>query len=159
MSTQRSPSSAIRHLGLALAALSLAAGGARAAERTGTAEPNAQISLVWLTWGNVREEWIVPAGGGIAHWRQPPGQARDFAVSKADFDRIRAQFKAFEGVPFQCERVVYDMPYGRVVWSGPGLPDQTLQFDLGCVTGDADAVLESVEAATALLVEMRDRAD
>ncbi len=117
----------------------------------------AQIKLVWMTWGNVREEWIIPAGG-TAHWREPGSGERDFAVSQADFNRVRAWFSAFEGVAFRCDRVVYDMPYGRVVWSQPGHPDQTLEFDLGCVTGDADEVLESVEKATADMVSMRDRA-
>ncbi len=117
----------------------------------------AQIRLVWMTWGNVREEWIIPAGG-TAHWREPGNGEKDFEVSQADFDRVRASFSAFEGVAFRCDRVVYDMPYGRVVWSQPGHPDQTLEFDLGCVTGDADEVLESVEKATADMVSMRDRA-
>ena len=115
-----------------------------------------EIKLVWLTWGNVREEWTVPAGG-VAHWREPDSGEKDFAVSQADFDRIRDQFRAFEGVAFRCDRVVTDMPYGRVVWAQPGFPDQTLEFDLGCVTGDANAVLQSVEKATAILKEMRDR--
>lgn len=115
-----------------------------------------QIKLVWMTWGNVREEWTIPAGG-TAHWRQPPDGDKDFSVSAADFERVRAQFRAFEGMAFRCERTVYDMPYGKVVWSQDGLPDQTLEFDLGCVTGDADAVLESVEKATAVMVQMRDR--
>lgn len=115
-----------------------------------------EIKLVWLTWGNIREEWTVPTGG-VAHWREPDSGEKDFSISQADFDRIRDQFRAFEGVAFRCNRVVYDMPYGRVVWSQPGLPDQTLEFDLGCVTGDAAAVLQSVEKATAILMEMRDR--
>lgn len=116
----------------------------------------AAIKLVWMTWGNVREEWTIPAGG-VAHWREPDSGEKDFTISRADFDRIRDQFRPFEGVAFRCNRVVYDLPYGRVVWSQPGFPDQTLEFDLGCVTGDADAVLQSVEKATALLTEMRDR--
>lgn len=116
----------------------------------------AEIKLVWLTWGNVREEWTIPAGGQ-ARWREPDQGEKAFAVSKTDFDRIRDQFRAFEGVDFRCDRVVADMPYGRVVWAQPGFPDQTLEFDLGCVTGDATEVLQKVEAATALLEEMRDR--
>jgi hypothetical protein len=115
-----------------------------------------EIKLVWLTWGNVREEWTVPRGG-VAHWREPDSGEKDFSISEADFNRIRDQFWGFEGVVFRCNRVVYDMPYGRVVWSQPGFPDQTLEFDLGCVTGDAAAVLQSVEKATAILMEMRDR--
>lgn len=114
------------------------------------------IKLVWLSWGNIREEWTVPAGG-VAHWRQPDSSEKYFPISQADFDRIRDQFQAFEGVAFRCDRVVYDLPYGRVIWSQSGFPDQTLEFDLGCVTGDADAVLQSVEKATAILMEMRDR--
>lgn len=115
-----------------------------------------EIKLVWLTWGNIREEWTVPSGG-VASWREPDTGEKDFVVSQADFERIRDQFRAFEGVAFRCERVVSDMPYGRIIWAQAGFPDQTLEFDLGCVTGDADAVLQSVEKATAILKEMRDR--
>lgn len=115
-----------------------------------------EIKLVWMSWGSIREEWTVPAGG-LGHWRDPDSGEKNFTVSQSEFDRVRDQFRAFEGMAFRCDRVIYDLPYGRIVWSQQGFPDQTLDFDLGCVTGDADAVLERVRAATVLLVEMRDR--
>ncbi len=50
-----------------------------------------------------------------------------------------------------------DMPTGRLEWSRQGDPIQTLDFDLACVSGDADGLFDKVDVVAGLLAEMRDR--
>ena len=115
-----------------------------------------ELKLAWMTWGEVQEEWIVPAGGE-ARWSKPGVEEKAFPVTQAEFESVRDQFRGFEGIPFNCERVMTDAPTGRLVWSEQGQPVQTLDFDLGCVTGDADELFDKVDAAAVFLAELRDR--
>ena len=115
-----------------------------------------EIRLSWMVWGEVQEEFTVPAGGQARWVRQGSGEA-DFPVTQAEFERVRDQVRDFEGIPFSCDRVMTDMPTGRLEWSRQGEPIQTLDFDPGCVSGDADGLFDKVHAAAGLLAEVRDR--
>lgn len=114
-----------------------------------------RITLTWLYWGNMTGTWVIPRGGE-ARFETPGGGAKAFTVSAADFDRVRELFRPYEGVRFECERVITDGPYGRLVWSQPDHEDQQLNWDAGCVTGDADDVFRRVDEAETLLESLRD---
>jgi len=114
-----------------------------------------RLTLTSLYWGRVTQEWTVPRGGE-GRWTQADGKTEAFAVSEADFDRLRDLFRPYEGVHFECERVITDGPYGRLTWSQPGHEDQQLNWDAGCVTGDAADVFQRWDQAEALLKTLRD---
>ena len=57
---------------------------------------------------------------------------------------------------FECRRVITDGAYGSVIWSQPGHEDQSLNFDAGCVSGDAADVFQRLEQAEAMLAALRD---
>ncbi|GAA0638744.1 hypothetical protein [Brevundimonas lenta] len=127
---------------------------ARQVAPPGLPEPT-QMTLVWRSWGNRLVEWTIPRGGEAAYVNRdaPPVT---FSVSAAEFDRFRDLFRPWEGVRFECERVITDGAYGSVVWSQPGHEDQSLNFDAGCVTGDAADVFERLERAEKMLEALRD---
>ncbi len=114
-----------------------------------------RITLTSLYWGRTTEEWSIPRGGE-GRWSQADGKTSSFAVSAADFDRLRDLFRPYEGVRFQCQRVIADGPYGHVTWSQQGHEDQQLRWDAGCVTGDAADVFRRWDEAVALLKTLRD---
>lgn len=113
-----------------------------------------RITLTALYWGRVTQEWSIPRGGE-ARWTRDD-EVRTFAVSEADFDRLRDIFRPYEGVRFECRRVITDGPYGHVTWSQEGHEDQQLKWDAGCVTGDAADVFGRWDEAVALLARLRD---
>lgn len=116
-----------------------------------------RITLTSLYWGRVTQTWTIPRGGeGV--WSQADGSTRAFLVSAADFDRLRDLFRPYEGVRFECKRVIADGPYGHVTWSQQGHADQQLKWDAGCVTGDAADVFRRLDQAEALLKTLRDGA-
>lgn len=113
------------------------------------------MTLVWRSWGNRLSEWTLTRGGeGRYINRDAPPVT--FPVSEEQFDRFRALFAAWEGVRFECRRVITDGAYGSVIWSQPGHEDQSLNFDAGCVSGDAGAVFERLEQAETMLAALRD---
>lgn len=114
-----------------------------------------RLTLTSLYWGRVTQEWTIPRGGE-GRWTQADGKTEAFAVSEADFDRLRDLFRPYEGVRFECERVITDGPYGHVTWSQQGHEDQQLNWDAGCVTGDANDVFQRWDQAEALLKTLRD---
>ena len=114
-----------------------------------------RLTLTSLYWGRVTQEWTV-SRGGEGRWTQADGKTEAFAVSAADFDRLRDLFRPYEGVRFECERIITDGPYGRLTWSQPGHEDQQLNWDAGCVTGDAADVFQRWDQAEALLKTLRD---
>jgi hypothetical protein len=82
-----------------------------------------------------------------------------FQVPVETFDRIREILRPYEARPFQCNRVITDGPYGYVMWSSePWREDQRIQWDAGCVTGDASDLFGRIDAATAILVQIRNAA-
>jgi hypothetical protein len=113
------------------------------------------LTLTSLYWGRVTQEWIIPRGGE-ARWSQADGKTETFPVSEADFDRLRDIFRPYEGVRFECQRVIADGPYGHVTWSQQGHQDQQLRWDAGCVTGDAADVFQRWDQAEAMLKALRD---
>jgi hypothetical protein len=113
-----------------------------------------RLALTSLYWGRVTEEWSVPRGGE-ARWTKGD-EIRTFAVSDADFDRLRDLFRPYEGVRFECQRIITDGPYGQVTWSQEGHEDQQLKWDAGCVTGDAADVFRRWDEAVVLLKALRD---
>ena len=113
-----------------------------------------RITLTALYWGRVTQQWSIPRGGE-ARWTRDD-EVRTFAVSEADFDRLRDIFRPYEGVRFECRRVIADGPYGHVTWSQEGHEDQQLKWDAGCVTGDAGDVFRRWDEAVALLARIRD---
>ena len=113
-----------------------------------------RITLTSLYWGRVTQEWSIPRGGE-ARWTKGD-ETRAFAVSEADFDRLRDIFRPYEGVRFKCQRVITDGPYGWFTWSQEGHEDQRLEWDAGCVTGDAGDVFRRWDEAVALLTRLRD---
>ena len=123
---------------------------------SGRLDPD-RITLTSLYWGRVTETWSVPRGGE-GRWSQADGSTRTFAVSRADFDRLRDLFRPYEGVAFECARIIADGPYGHVTWSQQGHEDQQLKWDAGCVSGDAADVFRRLDQADALLKALRDGA-
>lgn len=117
-------------------------------------EPDA-MTLTWLYWGNVMEEWTF-SRDGQGRWRDRDGQAKTFVIKAEDYDRIRAIFQPYEGRDFHCDRTVYDLPYGRLKWSREGQPDETLNWDRGCVARDAIEVMNRVDEAETILTRLRD---
>ena len=113
-----------------------------------------RLTLTALYWGRVTQEWSIPRGGE-ARWTEGD-EIRTFAVSDADFDRLRDIFRPYEGVRFECERVIADGPYGHVTWSQEGHEDQQLKWDAGCITGDAGDVFRRWDEAVAILKALRD---
>jgi hypothetical protein len=116
-----------------------------------------RITLTSLYWGRTTENWIIPRGGE-ARYEAEGSEPRAFAVSAADFDRLRDLFRPYEGVRFECRRVIADGPYGHVTWSQDGHEDQRLEWDAGCVTGDAADVFRRWDEAEVLLEALRDGA-
>lgn len=118
--------------------------------------PDPQVmTLTALYWGRTTSEWVVPRGGE-GRWSTEAGETKTFQVSQADFDRLRDLFRPWEGVAFECQRVITDGPYGHVTWSQEGHEDQRLRWDAGCVTGDAADVFRRWDEAVALLQTLRD---
>ena len=113
------------------------------------------MTLVWRSWGNRLVEWTLPRGGE-GRYIDRAGETATFPVSEAQFDRFRALFTPYEGARFECRRVITDGAYGSVIWSQPGHEDQSLNFDAGCVSGDAADVFERLERAEAMLAALRD---
>lgn len=114
-----------------------------------------RITLTARYWGRVTRQWTVPRGGE-ASFTDEAGAETTFAVSEADFDRLRDIFRPYEGTRFECQRVITDGPYGDVTWSQEGHEDQQVRWDAGCVTGDAADIFERWDRAVALLNGLRD---
>lgn len=115
-----------------------------------------RLTFTSLYWGRTVQEWSVPRGGE-GRWSQADGRSETFPVTEAEFDRLRDLFRPWEGVRFECRRVIADGPYGTVTWSQEGHADQQLRWDAGCVTGDAADVFRRWDEAEALLKSLRDR--
>jgi hypothetical protein len=113
------------------------------------------MTLVWRSWGNRLVEWTLPRGGE-GRYIDRDGGTTTFPVSEEQFDRFREIFAPYEGVRFECRRVITDGAYGSVIWSQPGHEDQSLNFDAGCVSGDAADVFQRLEQAEAMLAAIRD---
>jgi hypothetical protein len=113
------------------------------------------MTLVWKSWGNRLVEWTLPRGGE-GRYIDRAGETTVFPVTADQFDRFRALFAPYEGVAFHCERVITDGAYGSVVWSRRGVADQSLSFDNGCTSGDADDLFRRLEQAEDLLTGLRD---
>lgn len=113
------------------------------------------MTLIWKSWGNRLVEWTIPRGGE-GRYINRDGEPVTFPVSEAQFDEFRALFAPYEGAKFECRRAITDGAYGSVIWSQPGHEDQALNFDAGCVTGDASDVFERLERAEAMLNGLRD---
>ena len=120
----------------------------------GLADPD-RITLTARSWGRVTRQWSVPRGGEAA-FTDAEGAQQTFAVSEADFDRLREIFRPYEGARFECNRAIADGPYGDVVWSQEGHEDQEVRWDAGCVTGDAADIFERWDRAVAMLNTLRD---
>jgi hypothetical protein len=115
-----------------------------------------RITLTWLTWGQVREAWVI-SDGGQARWSGTGDQEKTFTAASADFSRVREALRPYEATEFSCERIVSDMPYGYIVWSSPHGSDHRIGFDAGCTGGDADDLLRRLEEARSILEAARDR--
>ncbi|WP_420471709.1 MULTISPECIES: hypothetical protein [unclassified Brevundimonas] len=113
------------------------------------------MTLIWKSWGNRLVEWTVPRGGE-ARYINREGETVAFPVTPEQFDAFRAVFAPYEGVPFRCQRAISDGAYGSVIWTGAGGAEESLNFDAGCVTGDADDVFRRLEQAEAMLKAWRD---
>ena len=122
----------------------------------GLADPD-RITLTARSWGRITRQWTVPRGGD-ATFTDEAGAVHPFAVSEADFDRLRDIFRPYEGTRFECDRVITDGPYGDVAWSQDGHEDQEVRWDAGCVTGDATDIFERWDRAVAMLNALRDGA-
>ena len=142
---------------LAAAAVPVAPAAAQvpAAARSAIDQPD-RLTFTDLYWGRTVQEWSIPRGGE-GRWSQADGKSEVFPVSEAEFDRLRDLFRPYEGVRFECQRVIADGPYGTVTWSQQGHEDQQLRWDAGCVTGDAADVFRRLDEAEALLKSLRDR--
>lgn len=114
-----------------------------------------RMTLTSLYWGRVTQEWSIPRVGE-GRWSEGDGPAKTFPVSEAEFDRLRDLFRPYEGVRFECQRVITDGPYGHVTWSQQGHEDQQLKWDAGCVTGDAADVFRRWDEALVMLRALRD---
>jgi len=127
-----------------------------AAPAPGIDQPD-RLTLTDLYWGRVVQEWSIPRGGE-GRWSQADGKSQAFPVTEAEFDRLRGVFRPWEGVAFECRRVIADGPYGTVTWSQEGREDHELRWDAGCVSGDAADVFRALDEAEVLLKALRDGA-
>lgn len=113
------------------------------------------MTLVWRSWGNRLVEWTI-SRGGEGRYVNRDAEAVTFRVSEEQFDAFRAVFAPYEGVKFECRRIITDGAYGNVIWAQAGHEDQSLNFDAGCVSGDAGDVFERLGRAEAMLAGLRD---
>jgi hypothetical protein len=115
------------------------------------------ITLQNMYWGRPTATWTITRGGQGRY--VDPQRTVTFDVSAATFDRVREIFRPYEERDFHCNRVITDGPYGFVIWSSrEGQEDQRTLWDAGCVTGDASDLFGRTDAATAILVPLRDGA-
>ncbi len=114
-----------------------------------------RITLTWMTWGQVREVWVISDGGQV-RWSDGGHQEKTFTITSADFARVREGLRPYEARDFSCERIVPDMPYGHIVWSSDG-PDHRVGFDRGCTGGDADDLLQRLDEIRSVLTSLRDQ--
>lgn len=121
-----------------------------------SSEP-ATITLQNMYWGNVQSSWTLPRGGDGRFVSRDRDVAFDMPAET--FDQIREIFRPYEGTPFQCNRVITDGPYGFVIWSSAeGAELHRVQWDAGCVTGDAGDLFARIDQTLEIVAPMRDRA-
>jgi hypothetical protein len=112
------------------------------------------IRVEWMSWGSPVQNWSVSRDGAGSFTHE--GETQTFAVTPQDFEAIRSALRPYESRYFECERTVYDLPYGAVIWSShEGQEDQRTRFDAGCVTGDADDLFKRLDDATDVVDRLR----
>lgn len=112
------------------------------------------IRVEWFSWGNPVQNWSVSRSGQGSYMLD--GQTQTFNVSPEAFAEIRETLRTYESRHFECERTVYDLPYGAIVWSSrEGQEDQRTRFDAGCTSGDADDLFERMGRANDIVDRLR----
>jgi hypothetical protein len=112
------------------------------------------IRVEWMSWGHPVQNWSVSRTGAGSFTHE--GETQTFTVTPQDFETIRAALRPYESRHFECERTVYDLPYGAIVWSSrEGQEDQRTRFDAGCTTGDADDLFKRLDDANAVVDRLR----
>lgn len=138
--------------GVLLIALGLAA-----CATTPLAAPD-RISVVYQSWGVVRERWSVARDGdGYSGARNQD----TFPITAADFASVSELLepaRRFEGRDIPCRRIdATDLPHGSITWSRGGL-DAVTTWNGGCVPRKNDMSLDNLDAAHQALLAMQARA-
>lgn len=103
----------------------------------------ARITYEVSSWGYVQERWTIAADGQATFEQtQPSAQlgspllpAQTFALTPADFERIRATLAPTEHFithELVCEVEMTDAPYGTVTWQRTGGAEQRVSFYSAC---------------------------
>ena len=112
------------------------------------------IRVEWMSWGNPVQNWSVSRDGAGSFTYE--GETQSFILTPQDFEAIRAALRPYESRYFECERTVYDLPYGAIVWSSrEGQEDQRTRFDAGCTSGDADDLFKRLDEANEVVDRLR----
>lgn len=112
------------------------------------------IRVEWSSWGRPLGGWSITRGGEGTFTEGE--STATFAVSDELFGRVRDALSPYEGQAFECRRVITDLPYGQLVWTSVGGGEQSIRFDSGCTSGDADAMFDRLERAQTLVQAARD---
>ena len=112
------------------------------------------IRVEWMSWGYPVQNWSVSRDGAGSFTHE--GETQTFTVTPGDFEAIRGTLRPYESRYFECERTVYDLPYGAVIWSSrEGQEDQRTRFDAGCTSGDADDLFKRLDDANDVVDRLR----
>lgn len=104
------------------------------------------ITFGWNSWGRPISRWTLNQDGtGIG--TNPNGQPEAIAGTPQDFERLRELFRPYEGTIFRCQVTITDGAYGAIVWSQPGYEDQSVGYNAGCMSGDADDIMQRLRDA------------
>lgn len=108
------------------------------------------ITFGWNSWGRPISRWTLNQDGtGIG--TNPNGQPETITATPQDFQRLRELFRPYEGRIFRCQVTVTDGAYGAIVWSQPGHEDQSVGYNAGCMSGDANDIMERLDRAETLM--------
>lgn len=117
-----------------------------------------KISVVYQSWGIVRERWSVEKDAdGYAGVRNED----TFPITAADFAGVAQLLepaRRYEGRDIPCHRIdATDLPHGSITWSRGGV-DAVTTWNGGCVPKRNDVSLDNLDAAHQALLAMQARA-
>lgn len=127
---------------LAATAIAILLGACASAPAT-PAEDTTRINYQVSSWGYVQERWTIATDGQATFEHTQPGAqfgtpmlpAQTFALTPADFERIRAALaptERFIDGGLACERQMTDAPYGAVTWQRSSGAEQQVSFYTAC---------------------------
>jgi hypothetical protein len=121
------------------------------------AEPTSRVTVEISSWGYLQERWSITATGEASLERVPEGGqlttptvTQTFTTTPQEFEQVRAALAPAEPLVdnLNCERVIYDLPYGTVTWLRADGTQDAIRFDVGCRPNPGlDTLFDSIEAA------------